>query len=257
MEIIQKLGLDDSITPAEAANMASWLDKMPKPTLDRLVKLMENDLALRDEAAKKGNAYGTNIFPEHNDILRAIMTTNFDDVRAVIIGQDPYHERGQAMGLSFSVRKGIPKPKSLQNIFMEYSNDLGLPQPASGDLTTWAKNGVLLLNSTLTVKEGAANSHSDIGWQVITQALLQSILDHNAKPVVFVLWGQFAKKILHSCDDSQAYNKVEIRSSHPSPFSAYTAYGTTSAFIGSRPFSHVNRLLKEYGVEPIDWNLGA
>lgn len=228
------------------ANLQSWLIRLPQEIREKLDNLMAGDLERRKTRT---------VYPEHDNILNALKTTGFDNVKAVIIGQDPYHEPNQAMGLSFSVPETTQKPPSLQNIFKEYSADLGLPEPKSGDLTPWARNGVLLLNSVLTVERGAAFSHAQLGWQEITQAVIQTVVDNGNKPIVFVLWGKAAADILKACDDSRAINKFAIVSSHPSPLSANRSYGKTPAFIGSRPFSHVNRLLTENGGQPVNWNL--
>ena len=181
-------------------------------------------------------------YPDMYDIFNALKITDYNSVKAVILGQDPYHGPGQAHGLSFSVQKGIQPPPSLVNIFKEYNADLGYPIPQSGDLTKWAENGVLLLNSVLTVQGGMAASHRGIGWETFTDNII-SLLNQRETPIVFILWGRFArdKKRLIT-------NPIHfiIESAHPSPLSAY------NGFFGSRPFSKTNELLKD---NPVDWKL--
>jgi uracil-DNA glycosylase len=229
-------------------NFRSWIDKLPTDVMQELKRLVNQDNQLIKEQH-------LTIYPEHNNIFHALELTNFNDVKAVILGQDPYHEPGQAMGLSFSVPEGTPLPPSLQNIFKEYQTDLGYPMPTSGDLTAWAKNGVLLLNTVLTVQKGMANSHKDFGWQNITRALVQLIIDYNPNPVVFILWGKQALTVLESCNTAKAVNKMAITSTHPSPFSANSSTRTTRAFMGSKPFSRTNNLLVKAGGLPINWEL--
>lgn len=183
------------------------------------------------------------VYPDMYDIFNALKITDYNAVKAVILGQDPYHEPGQANGLSFSVCDGIDLPPSLRNIFKEYHDDLGYPIPSSGDLTPWAKNGVLLLNSILTVRGGIAASHKDIGWENFTDRVIY-LLNEREKPIVFILWGRFArnKKALITNP-----NHFVIESAHPSPLSAY------HGFFGSRPFSRTNKFLKD---DPVNWYLG-
>ena len=185
------------------------------------------------------------IFPDMYDIFNALKFTPFHKVKAVIIGQDPYHEVGQAHGLSFSVKKGIPLPPSLQNIYKELENDLGIQTPTHGELTSWAREGVLLLNATLTVREGAANSHQSIGWQIFTNRII-ALLNEAPQPIVFLLWGANAKQ-----KASLITNPVHkiLSSAHPSPLSAYRG------FFGSRPFSKINDFLIEAGRKPINWKI--
>ncbi len=186
-----------------------------------------------------------NIYPDMYDIFNALKYTPFSSVKAVIIGQDPYHEVGQAHGLSFSVKKGIALPPSLQNIYKELEDDLGIRAPAHGELVSWAKNGVLLLNATLTVREGMANSHQSIGWQIFTDHVI-SLLNTSEKPIAFLLWGAYARQ-----KASLITNPAHciFTSAHPSPLSAYRG------FFGSRPFSKINAFLVKNGREPIDWTI--
>ena len=185
------------------------------------------------------------IFPDMHDIFNALKYTPFEKVKVVIIGQDPYHEVGQAHGLSFSVQKGIPLPPSLQNIYKELKSDLGIEPPAHGDLSSWAREGVLLLNATLTVREGMANSHQSIGWQIFTDRVI-SLLNEAKEPIVFLLWGSYAKQKASLITNPT--HKI-LNSAHPSPLSAYRG------FFGSRPFSKINEFLKNAGRDPINWEI--
>lgn len=186
---------------------------------------------------------GIQIFPQQGEILRAF-DIPFDQVRVVIVGQDPYPTRGHAMGLAFSVTAATkPLPKSLVNIFKELNFDCGCDMPSSGDLGPWMKQGVMLLNRTLTVQEGNAGSHRTIGWDEITCAAL-SALSLRSPRVIAILWGKDAQRIRHLFDKS-----VLIESPHPSPLSAH------SGFFGSKPFSQANTMLIEQGSAPIDWCL--
>lgn len=184
-------------------------------------------------------------FPEYNNIFNALKLTPYSKVKVVILGQDPYHGVGEAHGLSFSVQDGIKKPPSLKNIFKELHDDLGFDEPESGNLEKWAKEGVLLLNSVLTVEKDKAASHKDLGWNLFTDHIIK-LLNQKETPIVFILWGNFArsKKVFIT-------NKkhLVIESVHPSPFSVY------NGFFGSKPFSKTNDFLIKTGQTPIDWNL--
>jgi len=184
------------------------------------------------------------IFPSMYDIFNALKYTSFSDTRVVILGQDPYHEVGQAHGLSFSVKKGIKIPPSLVNIYKELSTDIGMSIPNHGELTSWAKQGVLLLNATLTVREGQANSHKDIGWSIFTDEVIKK-LDLSNEPMVFILWGANARSKKKYITNK---NHLVIESAHPSPLSAY------NGFFGSKPFSRANDFLIKNGATPINWN---
>lgn len=186
-----------------------------------------------------------NIFPDMYDIFNALKYTPFSSVKAVIIGQDPYHEVGQAHGLSFSVKKGIPLPPSLQNIYKELEDDLGIKPPPHGELVSWAKSGVLLLNATLTVREGMANSHQTIGWQIFTDHVI-SLLNTSEQPIAFLLWGAYARQKTALITNPRHYI---LTSAHPSPLSAYRG------FFGSKPFSKINAFLEKNGRAPIDWTI--
>lgn len=185
------------------------------------------------------------IFPPKNYIYNALELTPFSKVKVVIVGQDPYHGIGQAHGLSFSVQDGIKLPPSLKNIYKELESDLGIKTVESGNLTKWAEEGVLLLNAVLTVEKDKPASHKNLGWEKLTDYIIK-ILNLKEQPIVFILWGNFAKEKKKYITNKNHY---VIESAHPSPFSAN--YG----FFGSKPFSKTNEFLKSKGLEPIDWNL--
>ena len=185
------------------------------------------------------------VYPDMYDIYNCFRYTPFANVKAVLLGQDPYHNEGQANGLCFSVRKGIPKPPSLENMFKELQADLGFPPPASGDLTKWAKEGVLLLNTALTVRAHQANSHASCGWSWFTDAVI-SILSEQKEHLVFLLWGGNARRKKALIDASK---HCILECAHPSPLSAY------NGFFGCRHFSKTNAYLTAHGIAPIDWDL--
>ena len=182
------------------------------------------------------------VYPPREDIMKAFLLTPLDKVKVVILGQDPYHEEGQAMGLSFSVNKGIPLPKSLINIYKELYDDLGIEPAKIGDLTSWARQGVLLLNTILTVRKGDALSHNMIGWEAFTNEVIKTLNEQNQK-IVFILWGSYAisKKALLNNP-----HHLILTSPHPSPLSAYRG------FFGSKPFSKTNKFLYP---DVIDWKV--
>ncbi len=185
------------------------------------------------------------IFPDMYDIFNALHYTSLADTKVVILGQDPYHEPGQAHGLSFSVKPGVQPPPSLINIFKELSTDLGCTIPNNGCLKPWAEQGVLLLNTVLTVRAHQANSHKGKGWEIFTDRII-SILNEREKPMAFILWGRPARMKKAMITNP---NHFVVESPHPSPLSAY------AGFFGSRPFSQVNDFLKRTGQTPIDWQL--
>lgn len=190
--------------------------------------------------------YKTNtVYPDMYSIFNALHYTDYDDVKAVILGQDPYHGPNQAHGLSFSVRRGVPAPPSLVNIYKEMKDDLGLPIPSHGCLEKWAKQGVLLLNTVLTVRAGEANSHRDMGWEEFTDHIIK-ILNERDRPMVFILWGAPAIRKESMIDQTK---HLVVKSPHPSPLSAYRG------FFGSKPFSRTNQFLVKNGIDPIDWRL--
>ena len=214
-----------------------WLEPLSaefkKPYYARLYKTVKEEYNTRQ------------IFPESKEIFSAFELTPLHKVKVVILGQDPYHNGGQAHGLCFSVKPGVEIPPSLVNIYQELHDDLGCYIPNHGYLTKWAEQGVLLLNTVLTVRAHAANSHRGIGWEEFTDAAIKALdeLDH---PIVFILWGrpaQSKKVMLHN------RNHLILEAPHPSPLSA------SRGFFGSRPFSKANEFLKAHGAEPVDWQI--
>jgi uracil-DNA glycosylase len=199
--------------------------------------------ALRHFVAEERRKF--TVFPPEADVFAALHLTPYEQVRVFILGQDPYHDDGQAHGLCFSVRPPVPPPPSLMNIFKELQTDVGCRIPNNGYLVPWAQQGVLLLNAVLTVRAHQANSHKDQGWETFTDAVIQAV---NAKtdPVVFVLWGAYARKKIALIDQSR---HVVIESPHPSPLSAHRG------FFGSRPFSRINAALRQMGKAEIDWQI--
>ena len=185
------------------------------------------------------------IFPPADQIFAALKLVAYDDCKLVILGQDPYHGQDQANGLSFSVNRGIGLPPSLINIYKELEDDLHIPPASHGDLTSWAKQGVLLLNSSLTVRAHQANSHAQIGWSLLTDRIIR-LLGEREKPLAFLLWGRFAQSKSGLIKNPR---HLVLMSAHPSPLSAYRG------FFGSKPFSKINRFLTENRMEAIDWRL--
>lgn len=185
------------------------------------------------------------IYPSGRNIFNAFAFTPFDKLKVVLIGQDPYHGPGQAHGLSFSVPNGIPKPPSLLNIFKELQNDLGYPIPQNGNLESWARQGVMLLNATLTVRANSAGSHQNHGWENFTDAVISKISQQKSG-IIFILWGRFAQNKEHLIDTSRHFI---LKAAHPSPLSAY------NGFFGCRHFSKVNQILISQGQTPIDWQI--
>jgi uracil-DNA glycosylase len=211
--------------------MEALRDEMSKPYFTELTEFVRSE---RERFT---------VFPPHDEVFAALRLTPLENVRVVILGQDPYHGPKQAHGLGFSVRKGVAVPPSLRNIFHEMHTDLGVNPPKHGNLEHWATQGVLLLNSTLTVRAGQAGSHHKRGWETFTDRIIES-LGSREDPLVFVLWGAHArlkKRFLHS-------RHVVIESAHPSPLSAH------NGFFGSRPFSRINEALTSFGSTPIDWS---
>ena len=186
------------------------------------------------------------VFPPKQNVFEALKLTSYENTRVVIVGQDPYHGVGEAHGLSFSVKPGVRVPPSLQNIYKEMKDDLGIIEPANcGDLTKWAKEGVLLLNAILTVEKDKAGSHSSLGWEFFTDNIIKK-LNEKETPVVFILWGSFARsKKLYITNPKHCI----IESTHPSPFSA------RNGFFGSKPFSRANDFFFHNGLKPNDWQL--
>lgn len=185
------------------------------------------------------------IFPPKNYIFNALKLTPYSNTKVVIVGQDPYHGEGEAHGLSFSVQKGVKIPPSLQNIYKELKDDLNIPIAHTGDLTKWGKEGVLMLNAVLTVEKDHPASHRNLGWELLTDYIIK-ILNQKDEPVVFILWGNFAKEKAKFITNPQ---HLIITSPHPSPFSA------RSGFFGSKPFSKTNNFLRQHNLKEIDWQI--
>lgn len=234
-------------------NIDKWFSLLPKNTIEK-IKSIENTLNILEQQ-------GTNIYPAKINRFKALELTDPVNLKVVIIGQDPYHGEGQAMGLSFSVNKGTKIPPSLQNIFKELNDDLNIPIPNNGDLTPWAKQGVLLLNSCLTVEAKKPASHKSLGWQDVTKEIVKQTLTF-PQPIVYLCWGRFAENvILESVTEllnehkNVIGKKFTIKSTHPSPYSANKPAVNLQAFMGSRPFSQTNKILIDNGISPINWNL--
>ena len=188
---------------------------------------------------------GKQIFPRADHWFHALDSTPLEDVRVVILGQDPYHGPGQAHGLCFSVQPGVKTPPSLVNIYKELEDDLGVARANHGNLQAWAKQGVLLLNAVLTVEAHQAGSHQGKGWEKFTDAIIE-LVNKRAEPVVFILWGTYAQKKANFIDTTK---HLVLRSVHPSPLSAHRG------FFGSKPFSQANVFLEQHGMKPIDWRV--
>ena len=221
---------------------AGWLEALKA---DLLSDYME-DLA---SFISQERASGVPIYPSKKDVFNALEQTPFDKVKVVIMGQDPYHGPGQAHGLSFSVPKGIAIPPSLRNIYLELKSDLAIEPPKHGDLSSWAQQGVLLLNATLTVRKNSPKSHYGYGWERFTHSIIEALCQRDT-PTIFLLWGRSAQEKCH--DIIQKYPKqlpYVLTAAHPSPFSAH------SGFFGCQHFSKTNQLLESLGVQGIDWSL--
>ncbi|WP_127531444.1 uracil-DNA glycosylase [Paenibacillus kobensis] len=212
-----------------------WLDKLAGEWAQPYYEQLQHKLDAEYAAG--------NVFPARGQIFNALEFTPYEQVRVVILGQDPYHGEGQAHGLSFSVQPGIAIPPSLRNIYKELESDIGCIAPAHGSLESWARQGVLLLNSVLTVREGLPNSHKGLGWEKLTDAVIAA-LNKREQPVVFILWGNHAQAKGSYIDTAK---HGVIATVHPSPLSA------RRGFFGSRPFSKANEFLKQWNCEPIDW----
>lgn len=220
---------------------SSWKEPLEHvaglPEIDSLVEFLQ----IREAA-------GAPIYPDKQNIFAALRATPFDKVSVVIVGQDPYHGPGQAHGLSFSVPQGVEQPPSLRNIFKELRNDVGIPMPRTGTLTSWAQQGVLLLNAILTVEKSSPASHAGKGWELFTDAIIEALIKHK-HPMVFMLWGAYAqKKIanLHLHIDPSRH--LILKAAHPSPFSV-------TGFLGCRHFSRANIFLKEHNLPEINWTI--
>ena len=223
--------------PAEVKIESSWKRilqaEFEKPYFTNLVEFL-----------KKEKESGKTIYPPGPQIFNAFEQCPFDKVRVVILGQDPYHQPGQAMGLSFSVPKGVPLPASLKNIYKEIQSDLNVKMPDHGDLTEWAKNGVFLLNAILTVEKSKAGSHQKTGWQEFTDAVIKNLSNHKNK-IVFLLWGNYARSKKLLIDQSK---HAVLEAAHPSPLAG-------GAFFGCRHFSKTNEILIQLNQPPIEWKI--
>ena len=204
----------------------------------------EKDYYLSLREFLKAEYFSRKIYPPMHDIFNALKYTTYKDARVVILGQDPYHGEGQAHGLCFSVKSGVPHPPSLKNIFKELNDSLGITPPTSGELVGWARQGVLLLNTTLTVREGAPQSHKGKGWEILTDRIIE-LMNEKERPVVFILWGGNAR-----AKKSLITNKKHLilECAHPSPLSAY------AGFFGCDHFAKANKYLESVGEAPIDWS---
>ncbi len=203
----------------------------------------EKEYYLNLRSFLKGEYSTQRIYPDMYDIYNALKLTPYSEVKVVILGQDPYHGQGQAHGLCFSVQKGVKLPPSLQNIYKEIESDLGVKMPSHGELTSWARQGVLLLNTTLTVREGKPQSHLGKGWEILTDKIIQK-LNESPSPIVYILWGSNArskKKLINN------KNHLILETVHPSPLSAY------NGFFGCKHFSRANEFLAQNNITPIDW----
>ncbi|MEM1375963.1 MAG: uracil-DNA glycosylase [Pseudomonadota bacterium] len=217
----------------------SWLTPL-QPELDApYMQALKQFLVSEKQAGKQ-------IFPPGSEWFNALNTTPLDAVKVVILGQDPYHGSGQAHGLSFSVRKGVRVPPSLVNIYKELDDDLGIPPAPHGNLEAWARQGVLLVNSVLTVEAHQAASHKGRGWEQFTDAVIRQVNDR-LQPTVFILWGSYAQKKAAFVDTTR---HLVLKSVHPSPLSAH------NGFFGTKPFSKTNEFLESNGIAPIDWQVG-
>ena len=215
----------------------SWLSvleaEFSEPYIDALEAFLKEELASEQ------------VFPDLENVFTAFGATTFEDVKVLLLGQDPYHDDGQAHGLSFSVLEGVKIPPSLRNMYKELNTDLGFPIPDHGTLTPWAEQGILMLNAVLTVQAHQAGSHKNKGWEKFTDAVIRK-MNEREDPVIFLLWGGFAKKKTKLITNQQ---HVVIEGTHPSPLSAY------NGFFGSKPYSAVNEALEKLGKDPIDWQL--
>lgn len=216
----------------------SWLKHL-EPEFGKLYMLELKQFLLSEKQS------GQIVFPPFSQIFNALNSTPLDKVKVLILGQDPYHGEGQANGLCFSVNKGIPFPPSLRNIFKELSEDLQIPYPRQGDLTPWSREGVLLLNATLTVRKEQAGSHQGKGWELFTDKVIQT-LSQQRENIVFILWGKYAGDKSPLVDTSK---HLVLKAPHPSPLSA------SRGFFGSKPFSKTNEYLKQQNIQPLNWQL--
>lgn len=220
-------------------------DKLPEDWKQALKAALDSPSFQELERFVAKERQEATVFPSEEDLFSAFRLTPYADVRVLLLGQDPYHGPGQAHGLAFSVKPGVPSPPSLVNIFKELEADVKVPRPKDGSLVAWAEQGVLLLNAVLTVRQAQPNSHAGHGWEDFTDAVIRAV-SAKTEPVVFLLWGKYAQKKKKLID---AKRHVVIEGTHPSPLSA------SSGFFGSKPFSAVNQALESKGRPPIDWRL--
>lgn len=218
---------------------AALIDELKKPYIQELKAFVASE-----------KLFGKEVFPPEEEIFSAFLLTPFDKVKVVIVGQDPYHGPGQAHGLSFSVKKGVNTPPSLKNIYKELAQDVGFKPVTHGLLTPWAKQGVLLLNATLTVNKGSPKSHFGKGWERLTDHICKTLLEKR-EHLVFLLWGRSAKEKIFSIEnfDQRCKKHLVLQAAHPSPFSAH------SGFFGCRHFSKANNYLAKWGKSLVDWQL--
>lgn len=229
------------------SNLATSQDSTPLPTWKEVLAFEKSKDYFKEiiKFIEAERSRGKIIYPSNSNIFHALSATPLDKVKVVIIGQDPYHGPNQAHGLCFSVQEGVPPPPSLQNIFLELKSDLGIQKPASGCLESWATQGVLLLNAILSVEAGLPGSHSKLGWEQFTDAVIKSVNEY-CTGVVFLLWGSFAQKKAELVDASKHFI---LKAPHPSPLSAHRG------FLGCKHFSQANALLKRQGKTEINWGL--
>jgi uracil-DNA glycosylase len=223
--------------------MDDFLNRIPADWREALAPELAKPYVAKLAAFEASERAKRPVYPPFADVFAALAMTPLADTRVVLIGQDPYHGEGQAHGLAFSVQPGVPLPPSLRNIYRELTDDLGENPPPNGCLSGWAKQGVLLLNTVLTVRAGEAHSHSRQGWEKLTDAILRTVADR--RRAVFILWGGPARKKRRLIGDAPV-----VESAHPSPLSSYRG------FFGSKPFSQVNAALQAQGEAPVDWFLG-
>ena len=224
-------------------NIQKWLAALTEEEFGKLQSAMLKEQACRQQ--------GTTVYPPEPDVLRAFEYFPPEETKVVIIGQDPYHGAGEAMGLSFSVPENVAVPPSLQNIYKELCREYGGTAPTTGDLTDWARQGVLLLNASLTVEHRHPNSHSDL-WSGVANGFVRVCCELD-QPIVFMLWGAFAQKLFDAAAPDTLVRKCVLTSTHPSPYSASTPSSTAVAFLGNNHFTKANTFLSAYGIEPIHW----
>lgn len=245
MDTPQSVHKEEHLARSSHDNWFTHLDPAIQQEVRRLDRVIE-DLVVKEHQT---------IYPPRTEIYRALKLTPPRKVKAIIIGQDPYHGPHQANGLAFSVDPQTKIPPSLRNIFLELAADTKLALPTTGDLEPWAREGVLLLNATLTVRAHEANSHANLGWRRVTEAILGVALA-TPQPKVLICWGNFAYTIAQQAlAHTHPHDVLLLRSTHPSPFSAYNSSASCPSFMGSKPFSKTNAFLVEHGVAPIDWRL--